>query len=193
MKDTEKSFLESSAASGGRAYRSIGPQDIVEKINLAIRDELTSAAPPRNLELVVCLDTTASMRNDIEAIKKELIYKSKSLMGSFDTVIVGMVLYRDYGEVYVTKIIPWTSDVNVLQKTLNGIRAVGGRDIPEAVDEALFDAATRFVWSKDAVKLILLIGDAPPHPVPVGKITREAALDAAASRSIKISTIMLPQ
>jgi len=40
---------------------------------------------------------------------------------------------------------------------------------------------------------MILIGDAPPHPKPRGKITKEMQEDAAKEKNIKVSAILLPQ
>ena len=72
--------------------------------------------------------------------------------------------YRDVGQAYVTKPFDFTSDLGAVQRTLNGLRTGGGGDQPEAVQEALEDAVHRLAWSQDhAVRILFLIGDAPPH------------------------------
>ena len=38
-----------------------------------------------------------------------------------------------------------------------------GGDTPEAVADGLFDARTKLSWERDAYKVLLLVGDAPPH------------------------------
>src|SRR5262249_12185542 len=58
--------------------------------------------------------------------------------------------------------------------------ADGGGDGPEHVNRALYDAVHRMKWSQDAMKMIFLVGDAPPHMdyndgYDYHKITREAA------------------
>jgi hypothetical protein len=41
--------------------------------------------------------------------------------------------------------------------------------------------------------MIILIGDAPPHPRPRGAVTREQVFEQARERSISVNTIILPQ
>jgi hypothetical protein len=69
---------------------------------------------------------------------------------------------------------------------------MGGGDIPEAVYEALNDGATKFQWEAES-RMMILIGDAPPHPKPRGKITKEIAEKSAAERNIKVHAMLLPQ
>jgi hypothetical protein len=185
MKDTSDAYGEIADATGGRFRRSAGPSDIVPVISGILSPEQES-----DIDVVFCIDTTASMKNDIEAVKKELAAALKHL--SFKNFRAGIVLYRDYFDDYLTKILPFTSDMKVFQRNLDSIRVGGGRDIPEAVHEAIYDAATRFQWGT-GLRRIILIGDAPPHPRPRGKITREAAYRAATERNISVDTIILPQ
>ena len=79
-----------------------------------------------------------------------------------------------------------------VRKAINRIKVWGGRDRPEAVYEALDSAVTGYVWDADE-QIIILIGDAPPHPKPKGSIKREDVFRKAAERNIKIYPIILPQ
>jgi hypothetical protein len=215
MKDTEDAFERITGATDGNLQHSVGPKDIVEKINTVITDIAAGNPSGKNIDLVICLDTTESMRNDIAAIQKQLIAQTAELASLFKNVRIGMVLYRDYRDAYLTRIIPFTGDLKTFQRSLNAVRAAGGGDIPEAVNEALYDAATKFPWGTDESaihtgvtaagvttagvsdtideKIIILIGDAPPHPIPRGEITERMAIDAARERGIKINAIILPQ
>jgi len=40
---------------------------------------------------------------------------------------------------------------------------------------------------------VVLVGDAPPHPMPRGSITPEMVQDEAARNGVQIHTIILPQ
>jgi hypothetical protein len=116
----------------------------------------------------------------------------KSLSG-FSEWRIGMVLYRDYPpDAYVTKIIPFTKDFGYFQRYLNTIVTWGGGDVPEAVYEALYDGADKFPWAAES-RLLILAGDAPPHPEPKGAITREMAFEKIAGNDLNLSAILLPQ
>lgn len=49
-----------------------------------------------------------------------------------------------------------------MQKNLSSLVAAGGGDGPEAQTAALA-AALDLNWSEDAIKMVVLITDAPPH------------------------------
>jgi hypothetical protein len=185
MKDASDAYGEIAEVTGGRFRRSVGPADIVPTISGILAAEQES-----DIDIVFCIDTTASMKNDIEALKKELTAALELLR--FKNFRAGIVLYKDYFDEYLTKILPFTGDMNVFQRNINSIKVGGGRDIPEAVHEAIYDAATLFPWSA-SLRRIILIGDAPPHPRPRGKITKEMAYSTATERNITVDTIILPQ
>jgi Mg-chelatase subunit ChlD len=103
-----------------------------------------------------------------------------------------MVLFRDYNDEYLNKIIPFTDNFDNFQKNLNAVRAAGGGDIPEAVYEALHTGAAKLPWAAES-RIMILIGDAPPHPRPRGKITKQLTEAEIAKQGIKVYAIILPQ
>jgi len=65
---------------------------------------------------------------------------------------------------YVTKSFGFTDNISTMQANLNRLTAVGGGDGPEAQTAALA-AALDMEWIDDAVKMVVLITDAPPHGI----------------------------
>jgi hypothetical protein len=166
---------------------STGPDDIIEVI-----EEALSGASGGALDLVICLDTTGSMKNDLAAIKKGLSPLLEDARRHFAPLRVGLVVFRDYNDEYLNRFYQLDADMNAFQRLLNGLTANGGRDVPEAVYEALYEAVTRSDWGA-ADRMIILIGDAPPHPRPLGDIDAAAVKSAAAENSIRIKAVILPQ
>jgi hypothetical protein len=187
MKDTVEAFTEISASGNGDLVYSSGPGDLVEKIKDVLEKE-----KGKTVDIVLCLDTTSSMRNDIGAVRQMLIPMLQGIIKEFTSFRIGMVLYKDYFDEYLNQIVPFTGDFGRFQQILNAIRVSGGRDIPEAVYEALYEAAVKFPWEAES-KLVILIGDAPPHPRPRGEITKELVDEAVKERGVKIHAIILPQ
>jgi hypothetical protein len=132
------------------------------------------------------------MKNDIDAVRERLIPMLAEVIPNFRTFRIGVVLYKDYFDEYLNQVVPFTGNFGEFQRTLNDIKVSGGRDIPEAVHEALYEAAVRFPWEADS-RLIILVGDAPPHPRPRGEITGEMVDAEVRSRGIRINAIILPQ
>jgi len=186
MPETLRSF-ESIAKSGkGTVSYSLGEADIVPTL-ARILDQIEGDT----LDLVICLDTTDSMADDIEAVKLSLPAMVKEKTARFASFRLGLVLYKDYFEDYVVKRIEFTTDVGAFTQAVTRVRVAGGRDIPEAVYEALYESLVGYLWSADA-RLVVLIGDAPAHPLPRGKIDRAMVERKSAELGVSIDVIILP-
>ncbi|HZT82441.1 MAG TPA: vWA domain-containing protein, partial [Gemmataceae bacterium] len=146
---------------------------------LAAAGLLLTAAPARaaddrpepkkpKIEVVFCLDTTGSMTGLIEGAKAKIWTICNQIAGGKPTpeLKVGLVAYRDRGkEEYVTRVFDLTDDLDAVHGQLKGFRAAGGGDFPESVNEALHVAVNKITWGQDksALRIIFLVGDAPPH------------------------------
>ncbi|MDR3276768.1 MAG: VWA domain-containing protein [Treponema sp.] len=172
----------------GRDFvQATGPEDMVEKIG-----DLLRRGQGQRVDLVLCLDTTSSMKNSINVIKRQLMPMLKEMSAQFTDLRLGLVLYKDYYDDYLNRVIPFTRDLDVFQASLNRASASGGRDVPEAVYEALYEGAVRFPWEAE-VRLMILIGDAPPHLRPQGNITKEMLDLETGLRNIRVGAILLPR
>jgi hypothetical protein len=184
LKETSAAFTE---IAGENVIYSRGMSDLAEQIKNIVNKEKTG-----DLDIVICLDTTSSMKRHIDAVRLQLTQLLRNIISESPSFRIGMVLYRDYYDEYLDKIIPFTDNFDSFQKNLNAIRAVGGGDIPEAVHEALYAGATKLPWLAES-RIMILIGDAPPHPRPRGKITSQMAKAEIANQGIKVYAIILPQ
>jgi len=183
MQETVDSFTE---IAGGNTLYASGPADLAKLIEGIAKENAADT------DIVICLDTTGSMKLHIEAMRLQLVNALREVVPASASFRIGMVLYRDYDETYLNKVIPFTGDFNILQKNLNAVKVGGGGDIPEAIYEALHAGATKFPWAAKS-RTMILIGDAPPHPRPRGKITKQMADNEMANRDIKVHAIVLPQ
>ncbi|TFH05461.1 MAG: VWA domain-containing protein [Spirochaetales bacterium] len=187
MPQAVERLTEIAEESGGDAVAGDEDPDIVETIRRLIQE-----SPGASLDLVVALDTTESMEDNVPYLQEHLVPMLETFVGEKSPLRVGLVYYRDYMEEYLTRRIDFQDDLSYIQRAVDTIRVAGGRDIPEAVYEALFTSVTRFEWKADD-RLVVLIGDAPPHPRPRGSITREIVQRAARDSGVTIHTIILPQ
>jgi len=125
-----------------------------------------AAARPR-VELVFALDTTGSMSGLIEGAKKKIWSLASFVAQGQPTpdLRVGLIAYRDIGDAYVTKVFDLDSDLDRVYRRLRGFHADGGGDGPEHVARALHESVHKMSWSQEqaVVKVIYLVGDAPPH------------------------------
>jgi hypothetical protein len=187
MTETLVDYREIAEEGGGSALLATGEDDIVNKLREAIGSDREGS-----LDLVLALDTTESMRNDFPHLRESLVPYLESITNEFDSLRFGMVLYKDYAEQYVTKLIAFQADLSVAQRILDTTRPLGGRDIPEAVNEALYAGVHGFPWEATR-RMIVLVGDAPAHPRPRGRVTREMVYDDAGETDVELHTIILPQ
>jgi Mg-chelatase subunit ChlD len=184
MKETADAFFE---IAGENTIYSTGTSDLAEQIKNIINKEKSA-----ELDIVICLDTTSSMKPHIDAVKLQLTQMLREIITESPSFRIGMVLYRDYYDEYINKIIPFTDNFDKFQKNLNAVRVMGGGDIPEAVYEALYAGATKIPWAAES-RIMILIGDAPPHPRPRGKITKQMVDAETAKQGIKVYAIILPK
>lgn len=115
------------------------------------------------LDIVLAMDTTGSMGGEIETVKRRIVGIGGALLKKVPDARISIVSYKDHGDDYVVKGISLTSDLTDLQKFLAKIKAGGGGDPPEAVEEGLKWALANNDFRPSARKVILLFGDRPPH------------------------------
>ncbi|RKX78959.1 MAG: hypothetical protein DRP87_04890 [Spirochaetes bacterium] len=187
MPDTVKDFKEIAEKNKGTAILSLGKDELADEIVRIIKQ-----SPGPELDFVLALDTTQSMEDDIPFLRKTLVPLLKEQISRFERFRAGMILYKDYMEEYLTRVIPFQENLDYIQRVLDGVQARGGRDIPEAVFEALYAGIHSFDWTANS-RIIVLIGDAPPHPRPRGSVTGEMVNRNAGEIGIEIHTIILPQ
>jgi Mg-chelatase subunit ChlD len=160
----------------------------------AVTDKDKPAAKARpKVEVVFCLDTTASMTGLIAGAKAKIWSICNQIAGGTPTpdLKVGLVAYRDKGDVYVTKVFDLTDDLDGIHGHLMGFKAEGGGDIPEHVNQALHDAVHKISWSKDkkTLKIIFLVGDAPPHMDYTDDVKYPETCKKAVGKDVIINTI----
>lgn len=150
--------------------------------------ERASFAKPKALDLMLVIDTTGSMGDELRYLQTELrsIVNDIAARHKGLDVRVGFVFYRDEGDAYVTQTHDFDSDMGRVNGRLARERATGGGDYPEAMDQAL-NRALHANWRKDAVKSLLLVADAPPHDDKFGKTW--AAAEAARAKRIHITPV----
>ena len=132
--------------------------------------EYIQALRDAGLDIVIVFDSTSSMSSVMNEIKLKIGNLALALRKLVPSCRIGLVAYRDKDSSdYLTKVQPLTYGVSTLQRFLNGIDAVGGGDIREAVDEGLRVAVEGMKWNKKSKSFILLVGDGPPHKEDISR------------------------
>lgn len=163
------------------------------EVTLTLND---SAEKGKNLEIMLVVDVTGSMGDELTYLKAELSDVVNRVVKSFSDAKVKLALlfYRDEDDndefsysdfLDVTK----SKNLSTQQKFINKQKASGGGDYPEAVDEAL-EIAVGKQWSDNATKIIFHVLDAPPHSEKEVKARYKKAVLSAAEKGIRICPIL---
>ena len=130
-----------------------------------------ATAPKRiakpKVDVVFVFDTTGSVGGLIQAAKTKIWSIVNEIAKGKPTpeIRLGLIGYRDKGDQYVTTRTDLTGDLDAVYEKLMAFGADGGGDGPEHVNQALAEAVNQMSWSqgRQALKIIFLVGDAPPH------------------------------
>jgi hypothetical protein len=161
-------------------------------LTLALAPAVAAKPAAPRVEVAFVLDTTGSMGGLIEGAKRR-IWSIARRIGQGrprPDLRLALVAYRDKGDAYVTQVHDLTSDMDAVYGSLMSFQANGGGDGPEHVSAALESAVHRVSWSQGpGLRVIFLVGDAPPHmDYQDGFDYRRHAREAAA-RGIVVETI----
>ena len=182
-----RAFFMGDRGEAGEFEVSITPPDGSSSITETIdgkqspcRMTLPEAVPrlPRQLDLALVVDTTGSMRDELEYLKAEIDDIAETIHRMFPNVDqrYALILYRDRSDAYVTRCHDFTGSLSEFRSTLAAQGAQGGGDYPEAMHLAL-EQAGKLAWrDRDTARVLFLVGDAPPHDQFAGR-TIEAAED----------------
>lgn len=149
-------------------------------------------AKPR-MEVCFVLDTTGSMSGLIEGAKQKIWSIANEMVSAKPTpdLRLGLIAYRDRRDDYVVKSFDLTNDIDAVYASLKSFSAGGGGDMPESVNEALHEAVTKMSWSADrsVLKIIFLVGDAPPHMDYANAPQYPEICQAAMKKDLIINTV----
>jgi Mg-chelatase subunit ChlD len=149
------------------------------------------------VEIVFCLDTTGSMSGLIEGAKLKIWGICNQFLNGrpMPMLKVGLVAFRDRGDDYITKVYDLRDDLDDIYADVQTFAAAGGGDTPESVNQALDDAVNKIKWSTDkkTLRIIFLVGDAPPHMDYPDDVKYPITCAKALERGIIINTIQCGQ
>jgi len=185
--------------SNGMMIYSQGPQTLVQDV----MQSFGKLPKDKSADVVFAIDATGSMWDDIEYLQKELVPALAEELSTRMPVRLGLLFYRDYTDNFKYRGLPvqfndFTADSTVFFERLNTMHipqgSLIGGDTPEAVYEALYASLEFYNWKNDAVRKIILIGDAEPHPSPRGAkgISKSLVEKKARKKNITIDCIITP-
>lgn len=145
----------------------------------------------KTLDFMIMCDTTGSMSDELTYLQEELkdiINRVRSDNANIPTRL-SVNFYRDDQDEYVVREYPFTEDYDAAEQAINEQYAEGGGDTPEAVHTALDSAINNHDWNEDAVKIMFLVLDAPPHSDPQIIDSVNASIEKAAGMGIRVIPI----
>lgn len=116
------------------------------------------------IDLAIVIDCTASMSGEIGDAQggvDDLMSFVGDVAGGIRVAVAG---YRDRREKFEQIGWDFTPRVEEARRHLWKLSAEGGGDRPELVDRGLALAYRRFSWDPRRRGVLVLVGDAPPHP-----------------------------
>ena len=163
-------------------------------ISLELAD---NAAKLNVIELMLVVDVTGSMGDEIDFLKAELadVISKIAANNSGAQIKLALLFYRDTEDSVPFKYFDFADVTDpaamaAQQSALESQYAKGGGDYPEAVDEALVLAVSK-QWSTGATtKIIFHVLDAPAHNKAKNKEAFVNATKTAAEKGIRICPII---
>jgi hypothetical protein len=122
------------------------------------------------LDIVFVIDSTGSMSGLLSEARAQIETMVAHLSSLVPGYRLGLVTFRDEDDEYLTRRRELTPATYGVVDFLDSVEAGGGGDHPEAVYAGLRDAIDAMRWSRQARKVVILVGDAPPHLRDTGAI-----------------------
>ncbi len=120
---------------------------------------------PQQLDLALVIDTTGSMKDELNYLKVEIDNIVSRVHRMFPNVDqrYALIVYRDEGEDYVRKVYDFTGSLSEFRQNLANQTHKGGGDTPEAMHIGL-ETSTKLSWRRENTsRVMFLVADAPPH------------------------------
>ncbi len=155
------------------------------------RSETTENTPVSQLDLVLLIDATGSMTQELDQLQANLETIRGQLPSEAENITLrfGFVAFRDQGKGDAIELFSLTDSWALFAENLRSVTAVGGGDYPEDLNAALYQAVNGMNWRPEAQRLIILLSDAPPHLDDEASGQVEALLQLAAQPNMTIFTV----
>ena len=165
--------FEPGGAGGGIAFSGIGGGNASGGIGSF--EEYVGGLRQVGLDVVFVIDATGSMGWLIADVKERVRALAGWIRDLVPVTRFGVVAYRDDDDPeFLVRVQPLTLRIDRVHDFMDRLEARGGGDIPEGVVAGIEAAIERTGFRADSRRVILVVGDAPPHPAQM-----QAGLDKA--------------
>jgi len=142
------------------------------------------------LDVLFVVDATGSMDWAIAEVTSRIEDIVDSVRSLVPIARFGVVAYRDYDDPeFVTRSQALTFSLLKLSRFLDNLKAKGGGSWQEAVTAGM-EVAARADWRVGAKRVVIIIGDAPPHEDSIGRLmalTRDMVVQGGQVSTLDVS------
>ena len=187
-------------------YVGEGQAAIDEWYNTGGNRKATISIGNNNIDLVFVIDTTGSMWDDIDSVKESASTIISDIFNNMPSARIALVDYKDFpiypyggsSDYPYRKVLGFSEEEQEIISAIQSLTASGGADWEESVYSALMyaiDASDLGGWRGEeyALKIIIQMGDAPPHdPEPItGYISSDVISAAINADPVHIYSIQI--
>jgi len=142
------------------------------------------------LDVMFVIDATGSMDWAIDEVRTRIGDIVDSVRSLIPVARFGVVAYRDVDDPeFLTRTQPLTFSLAKLSRFLDALEARGGGSWQEAVTQGM-EAAANANWRPGAKRVVIVIGDAPPHEQDFDRLlalTRDLVLNGGQVSTLDVS------
>jgi len=159
----------------------------VSEKKLDIKEKIGDAT-----EVAFCFDTTGSMSPCIAQVRNQIESTCEQLFQDIEGLKVGMIAHGDYcdGD-NVINFLPLTDDQEKIFKFIRETPNTCGGDAPECYELALH-IAQQLGWGNAPGKILVMIGDAEPHPPTYSENVQDLNWEEEAEKLAAMDVQVLP-
>lgn len=167
-----------------------GEMKVVANSNLVAKTilEIVQKYAVNNSDIMIILDKTQSMQDDLDDIKKSLHLIIEKLM-SYKNIRLAMALYGDKNvdgnEWYDYQ--NFEGDYFATNSFVDKIEVTGGGDYPESVYDGIFEAFQEGFWQSGSKRIVILLGDAPSLDSSLTTHTSKEIIEIATKDEINMN------
>lgn len=129
-------------------------------------------------DIVLLIDKTGSMEDDLEQVRKGLA-EIEDFLSDFDDVNIAVASYGDrnwHGDLWYSSS-DMSNDFSKISTFMDGYTMMSNPDSPESVNDAIVKVVDETFWTPGHKRLLLVIGDAPSH---TGEFSNYSSSDVVA-------------
>jgi hypothetical protein len=120
------------------------------------------------IDVVFSFDTTGSMYPCLTQVRREVGHTIQQLFHEIKGIRIGIMAHGDYCDQhvsgsYVIKVLDLSSKEREICNFVQSVGKTHGGDFPECYELVLHEAR-RLAWNASKSKVLVMIGDATPHP-----------------------------